>query len=272
MRKYLAATVLIAVAIGPAHALSLNAKVGPVSVGAEVGVSKNGTSAGIGAGVKGVGGVKGGTSLNRSGGSSLGVGGNLGNTSGGLSVGSGPNAGSSNGAGTAPASGAVSGGSAAGSGSGSGTRSSSGASGGSTAGASAQGSSGAGRIISIAPTKSARASIVLPHILWPLKKKRTHERGEWGYPIRLPLTIAAVPGTPSAVVRACQKAIASAASPLGGVRVRAASAGSLLRHRGGALTAPLVVRIDYAGRDGIQVRQARIRCRLDSSGRVVAVN
>nr|WP_037388840.1 hypothetical protein [Sinorhizobium americanum] len=271
MRKYLAATVLIAVAIGPAHALGLNAKVGPVSVGAEVGVGENGVSGGIGAGVKGVGGVKGGTSLNRSGGSSLGVGGSLGNTSGGLSVGSGSNAGSSSGAGTAPASGAVSGGSAAGSGSG--IRSSSGGvSGSSTAGSNSPGSGGGGRVISIAPAKSARASIVLPHILWPLKKKRTHERGEWGYPIRLPLTIAAIPGTPSAVVRACQKAIASAASPLGGVRVRAASAGSLLRHRGGALTAPLVVRIDYAGRDGIQVRQARIRCRLDSSGRVVAVN
>ncbi|AUX80558.1 MULTISPECIES: helicase [Sinorhizobium] len=271
MRKYLAATVLIAIAIGPAHALGLNATVGPVGVGAEVGVDKNGVSAGVGAGVKGVGGAKAGTSLNRSGGASLGVGGNLGNKSGGLSVGAGSNAGSSSGAGTAPASGAVSGGSAAGPGSGSasgpgsGTRTSSG---GLTAGA----SSGGGRIISIAPTKNARTSIVLPRILWPLKKKSAHERGEWGYPIRLPLTIAAVPGTPKSVVRACQKAIASAASPLGGVRVRAASAGSLLRHRSGALTAPLVVSIDYAGENSIQVRQARIRCRLDSAGKVVAVN
>lgn len=263
MRKHLAATVLIAVAIGPASALALGlgAKVGPVGVGAEVGVSKNGASAGIGAEADGVGGIKGGTSVGK-GGSSLGVGGNLGGTSGGMSVGSGSKAGSSSGAGTATGSG---GGSAAGSG----TRPSSG---GATAGSRSPGAGGANTITRIAPAKSAQASIVLPRSLWPFKKKRAgHERGEWGYPIRLPLAIAAVPGTPNTVVRACRQAIASAASPLGAVRVTAVSAGSLLRHRNGALTAPLAVSIDYAGQDGTQLRQARIRCRLDSSGRVVAV-
>ncbi|MEY9625973.1 helicase [Sinorhizobium fredii] len=266
MRKHLVATFLIAVAIGPASALALGlgAKVGPVGVGAQVGINKSGVSAGIGAEADGVGGVKGGTSLGK-GGSSLGVGGNLGRTSGGMSVGSGSKAGSSSGGGTATGSGAASGGSAAGSG----TRPSSG---GATAGSRSPGAGGANTITRIAPATSARASIVLPRILWPLKKKRAgQERGEWGYPIRLPLTIAAVPGTPNTVVRACQRAIASAASPLGAVRVRAASAGSLLRHRNGALTAPLAVSIDYAGQDGIQVRRARIRCRLDSSGRVIAV-
>lgn len=266
MRKYPAATFLIAVALGPAAALALglDAKVGPVGVGAEVGISKSGATAGIGADYNGVGGVGGGTSLG-TGGSSLGVGGNLGGKSGGVSVGTGSEAGSSSGTG--------SGGSSAGSGSGSGTRSSSGgAAGGSTAGSTSAGGGGANPVTSIAPAKSARTSIVLPRILWPLKKRRAQNgRGEWGYPIRLPLTLAAVPGTPSTVVRACRRAIASAAAPLGAVRVRAASGGALLRHRNGALTAPLMVSIDYAGEGGIHVRQARIRCRLDSSGRVFAV-
>lgn len=273
MRKHLAATFVIAVAIGSpaALALDLGAKVGPVGVGAEVGISKSGLSAGAGANVDGIGGVKGGTSLGTKDGSSLGGSGNLGGKSGGISVDSGSKAGSSSGAAPATGSGAVSGGSA--NGSGSGTRSSSGGgTGGSTAGSLSSRGGGASTVGPIAPARSARAYIVLPRILWPLKKKRAAKgRGEWAYPLHLPLSIAAVPGTPVTIVRTCRKAIASAASPLGAVRVRAASAGSLLRHRSGALTAPLAVSIDYAGQDGIQVRQARIRCRLDSSGKVIAV-
>ena len=59
----------------------------------------------------------------------------------------------------------------------------------------------------------------------------------------LPKTVSGAPrvirGTPPAVVRACQNAILSAARPLGAVRVRAASAGTLSRQRGGTLTAPI---------------------------------
>ncbi|MCA1490662.1 helicase [Ensifer sp. NBAIM29] len=260
MRKHLAATFVIAVAIGPpsALALDLGAKVGPVGVGAEVGIGKSGASAGVGTNVDGIGGVKGGTSLGAKDGSSLGVSGNLGGTSGGISVGSGSKAGAAD-------SGAGSGGSANGSGS-------SGGAGGSTARSQSSGGGGTNTIGPVAPARTARASIVLPRILWPLKRKRAAQgRGEWAYPLSVPLSIAAIPGTPSTVVRTCRKAIASAASPLGAVRVRAASAGSLLRHRSGVLTAPLAVSIDYAGQDGIQVRQARVSCRLDSSGKVIAV-
>jgi hypothetical protein len=80
-----------------------------------------------------------------------------------------------------------------------------------------------------------------------------------------------MPGTPPAVVRACHEAIASAAAPLGAVRVRAASAGPLRRLRSGTLSAPVEVRIHYARQGGIEVRQARIRCRLDARGRVTEV-
>jgi hypothetical protein len=74
------------------------------------------------------------------------------------------------------------------------------------------------------------------------------------------------PGTPDAVVRVCQQAIFLAAKPLGAVGVQAASAGPAHRQRNG-LTAPLSVRIDY----GKGVRQAKVGCRLDARGRVIAV-
>jgi hypothetical protein len=93
-----------------------------------------------------------------------------------------------------------------------------------------------------------------------------------GYPIpRLQVPLTAIPGTPPAVVRVCRQAIMSAATPLGALRVHVISAGPLRRHRRGTLTAPIEVRIDYARQGGIEVRQARIGCRLDAAGRVVAV-
>ncbi|AFL48689.1 hypothetical protein USDA257_c00870 [Sinorhizobium fredii USDA 257] len=301
MRKYLAATFLIAVAIGPASALDIRggAKVGPVGVSTSVGLGKKGASAGIGAdvdkvggakagasagkkgtsagigadvngvggakagaaigskgisagfgaNVNGVGGAKAGASLGTNGGSSAGVAGNVGRANGGVSAGAGSTGGLSSVGGASAARGNASGGWAAGT----------------------SGRGSATTIIRFAPATSARP-IVLPRILWPLKAKRAqHERGEWGYPLRFPLSLAAIPGTPPAVVRVCRRAIASAASPLGALQVRAASAGSLLRHRSGALTAPLAVSIDYRGQHGVEVRQARIRCRLDPSGRVTAV-
>ncbi|MDX8492285.1 hypothetical protein RFN29_11900 [Mesorhizobium sp. VK22B] len=62
----------------------------------------------------------------------------------------------------------------------------------------------------------------------------------------------------------------AAAKPLGAVRVYAASAGSLRQGRGG-LNAPIEVRIDYERQGGIEVRQARVGCRLNAAGMVVAV-
>ena len=64
MRKYIAATLSIAVAIGPASALDVgvSGKVGGVGVSAGASVGSNGVSAGVGAGVGGIGGVSGGAS------------------------------------------------------------------------------------------------------------------------------------------------------------------------------------------------------------------
>ena len=64
MRKYIAATLSIAVTIGPASALDVgvSGKVGGVGVSAGASVGSNGVSAGVGAGVGGIGGVSGGAS------------------------------------------------------------------------------------------------------------------------------------------------------------------------------------------------------------------
>ena len=78
-----------------------------------------------------------------------------------------------------------------------------------------------------------------------------------------------IPGTPAAVVRACRDAVGSAAAPFGVVSVRARSAGSLRRLSRGAISAPVQVRIQYARQGGPEIRQARIRCHLDASGKVI---
>lgn len=124
----------------------------------------------------------------------------------------------------------------------------------------------------VGPAKGVRQAIALPRVLLPSKAGRDKSRQRMvGYPSPSLAQFEAIPGTPGAVVRVCRQAIASAAEQFGAVRVRAISAGPLSRQRRGVLAAPIQVRIDYARRGGIEVRQARIRCRLDAAGRVVAV-
>lgn len=304
MRKYLAAALLISVAIGPASALDIRVgvTVSGTNVGAAVSAGRNGTSAGVGTSVGGVGGTNARASVGTSGEISVGGSGSVGGIGAGASVGGskngasagistsvggvgGTSAGASVGtnAGTSVGARGNAGGTSAGisssSGSGAGLSSGGGAGTGtgnasvrSAAGAGSPGRGGASTIAGVAPAKGTPKTIVLPPIFWPLKARRTENgRGEWWYPSRLPKPLATIPGTPRAVVRICRQAIASAALPLGAVRVSATSAGRLLRDRGGTLTAPIAVRIDYAGQGGIEVRQARIRCRLNASGMVIAV-
>jgi hypothetical protein len=92
-----------------------------------------------------------------------------------------------------------------------------------------------------------------------------------GYPLRSVAPFEPVPGTPNAVVNVCRQAIVSAADALGAVNVRAVSAGTPRRERNGNLAAPIQVRIDYNRQGGVEVRQARITCRLDVAGRVIAL-
>ena len=97
---------------------------------------------------------------------------------------------------------------------------------------------------------------------------RPHGEGAGSRP---PSDLVAVPGTPRAVVRACSQAIKASAIPYGAKDVRVVSAGSLRRFSQGVVAAPLVVRIRYEAQQAIEVRQAKIRCDLDASGRVVAI-
>lgn len=261
MRTYLAATtLLIAIAIGPTSALGLSvgAKAGGIGVSASVGAGKNGASAGISARGGGLGKGKAGASVGRKGGASVGAGGKVGGVAGGARVGSGKNGAS---AGSSARGGGVGGAKGAGANTGPG-----GALGGSAAGS---GSLVSSTIAGIAPAKGARPSVALPRNLWPSATRTKYDSRD--YPSRFAAPTAAISGATRSVVRVCRQAIASAASPFGAVRVRAASAGPLHRNRRGALTAPLAVRIEYAGQGGVEIRQARIRCHLDSSGRVVAV-
>ncbi|WP_179297972.1 hypothetical protein [Mesorhizobium carmichaelinearum] len=252
MKKYFAAALTIGIATGPASALDAGSggKVGGLGVSAGLSAGSQGASVGVGASVGGVGGANVGASVGAGNGSvSAGVSasGNVGTSGGGLSTGVGLGAASSaeNGSATAPG-----GQAAAATGTGSTTTTTTSAT------------------TATAFTKTTRQSIVLPPVLRPSKDGQGDLTR--GYPFGALEALTAKPGTPAAVVQACRAAITSAAKPLGAVRVRAVSAG-VLHRRGGALTAPIKVRIDYARRGGIEVRQAQVGCRLDKAGRVTAV-
>ena len=265
--KYVAATLSIAIAIGPASALDvgLDGKAGGIGVGAGVGVGREvlpwevaraptglveqtledrparatehrAQASGLGGDIDGVGGAD--------------LGGSVGTGN------AAPSAGDGGSPGAAPArsAGGPTAGSAGGSSAGSATISS---------GASSHRQRQGTRNTKVALPNALMPIILLPRSLGP-SGRDTSARGTWGYP-RLP-KIARKPGTSNAVVRVCQQAIFSAAKPLGAVGVQAASAGPVSRQRNG-LTAPLSVQIDY----GKEVRQATVGCRLDAKGKVIGV-
>ena len=236
--KYFAAALAIGIAIGPASALDagIGGKVGGLGVGAGVSASSQGGSVGVGTSVDGAGGANVGVSVGAGNGSldaGVSASGNVGNTSGSLTTGIGPgdDPSAENGSATAPG-------------------------------------SPAGVTTATASAKTARQSIVLPPVLRPSKASGGDLTKRYPFGSLQPLK--AKPGTPVAVVLACRAAIMSAAKPLGAVRVQAVSAGAL-HQDGGALTAPIKVRIDYAREGGVEVRQAQVSCRLDAAGRVTAV-
>lgn len=233
MNKYVAAALVIGTTIGPASALEagVGGRAGGVGVGAGVSAGSQGVSVGAGTSVDGVGGANLGASVGADDGSvDAGVGASGNVGDTSTNASVGDDPSAENEAATAPDS--------------------------STA-ASAP-----------ASAKTARQSIVLPPVLRPSKAGE----GDFtkGYPFGSLGPLTPRPGTPIAVVRACRAAIMAAATPLGAVRVHAASAGALRQLRG-ALTAPIEVRIDYAREGGIEVRQAQVSCRLDASGRVTAI-
>lgn len=236
MYRYVAVALIVGVATGPASALDVGAggKVGGLGVGAGVSAGRQGVSVGVGASVDGVGGTSVGASVGTDNGA-LGVGidagGNVGSTSGGVSTGTGNP---------------------------------------SAAAADTSGSPAPDNT-AVVSTNSATRAIDLPSTLKPSKAGRG-ELGRiiTGYPFGALASLKTKPGTTPAVVSACRAAIVSAATPLGALRVSAVSAGPM-RQRHAALMAPIEVRIQYARQGKIQVRQARVICRLDAAGKVTAV-
>lgn len=234
MYRYVAVAMIAVIATGPASALDVGAggKVGGLGVGAGVSVGPQGASVGVGASVDGVGGTN--------------VGGTVGTGSGSLGVGvdAGGNLGSAS--------------------------ASTGTGNPSAATADTSGSPAPDKT-AVVSANSATPGIALPSTLMPSKAGRGDVgRIMTGYPFAPLASLKAKPGTPPAVLSACRAAIVSAATPLGAVRVSAVSAGPM-RQRHAALMAPIEVRIEYARQGGIQVRQAKVTCRLDAAGRVAAV-
>ncbi|MBZ9756894.1 hypothetical protein LB524_16500 [Mesorhizobium sp. ESP6-5] len=243
MKQYVAAALMIGIGIGPASALDkgVGASVGGIGVGAGVNAGSQGASVGVGASVGDAGGSHVGASVGAGKGSvgvGVGASGNVGNASGGVStsIGAGDDPAADNGSPTA-------------------------------SGSPATTPKGTAGPTAAASARSGKQSIALPPILKPSISDGGFTDG---YPVKPQRPLRAKPGIPAAVVQACRSAITSAATPLGAVRVRALSAG-LLRRRGGTLTAPIKVQIDYARQGGVEVRQADVDCRLDRAGRVTAI-
>ncbi|CDX40585.1 conserved exported hypothetical protein [Mesorhizobium sp. SOD10] len=253
MGKYVAVALMIAAATGPAVALDIGGggKVGGLGVGAGVSAGSHGVSAGVGASVGRSGGAKVGASA-RAGGVGVGV------SAGGASIGASAKAdkgsvGAGVSAGDAPDS------------------ASAGVSTGTGAATSGDEDAAPPDDPAVFSAKNARTAIGLPSVLKPSGTGGGEfRRFTAGYPFAPPVSLKAKPGTPAKVVSACRAAIMSAATPLGAMRVYAVSAGPM-RQRKAGLAAPIEVRISYALRGGIQVRQARVLCRLGATGKVIAV-
>ncbi|PBB18131.1 hypothetical protein [Mesorhizobium sp. WSM4313] len=252
MGKYVAVALMIAAATGPAAALDVGGggKVGGIGVGAGLGAGSQGVSAGLGANVGsasvGASVSSGGVSLGASagaGGASLGASANAGTGSIGASVSTGDAAGSASAGVSTNAGTATSG----------------------------TGDTAPPDNPTVFSARSATTAISLPSILKP-SSTGGGEFGRFGagYPFAPLVSLKAKPGTPPKVVSACRAAIMSVTTPLGAVRVFAVSAGPM-RQRKAGLAAPIEVRINYALPGGIQVRQAKVLCRLGATGKVIAV-
>ncbi|MER9405743.1 hypothetical protein NKI36_17060 [Mesorhizobium caraganae] len=248
MKKYLAVALAIGITIGPASALDVGVggKVGGIGVSAGLGLGSQGATVGAGVSADGVGGANVGAST---GGRSLGL--SAGGTVGGTSIGASTSVGDP----SAPSG-------------------STGVAAGDTAANGSAASTQNPAAVAAAPSmaKSAARRISLPPTLRPSRSANGSGLGRVakGYPFAPLSPLKAIPGTPANIVRACRAAITAAARPLGAMHVYVASAGPL-RRRGIGLNAPIEVRIDYDRLGGIEVKQAKVGCRLNAKGTVTKV-
>lgn len=127
----------------------------------------------------------------------------------------------------------------------------------------------AGTIASIAPAMSASGGVNFPESLWPYESGASG--GGWFRSIHLLKPLRVRPGTPLAIVQSCRNALVSGASSYGATQVDVASSGRTARLKDGSLSAPIEARIVFQRGSRVQVRQARVTCRLDATGRMLAM-
>jgi hypothetical protein len=129
-----------------------------------------------------------------------------------------------------------------------------------------------GFVASIAPTALATSSLAVaavPRALLPVENGRGDSG--WFRSIYLLRPLRAKPGTSLSVVQSCRNALVPRAVRYGATHVDVASAGRTVRLKGGGISAPVEARILFQRGNHIQVRQARITCRLDQAGRIIAM-
>jgi len=240
MRRYVAVVLIAAAATGPAAALDIGGggKVGGLGIGAGVSAGSQGISAGVGASAG---------SLGANVGASVGAGG--------ANVGASVSTGNSS----------IGGGVAAGS-----TVDSSSAGAATGTGTATSDTTGSPNGTAVFSAQSGGSPVSLPPTLKPTSTGSDKQRVTAGYPFEPMVSLKAKPGTPLKVVSACRAAIMSAATPLGATSVSTVSAGPM-RQRKAGLEAPIEVRINYVRRGAVQLRQAKVLCRLDAKGKVSAV-
>jgi hypothetical protein len=84
-----------------------------------------------------------------------------------------------------------------------------------------------------------------------------------------PGPLVGVGGVSPEMLSACRESIAAQTQPLGATWIDVASAGTPIYLLDGGTEAPIETRITYEHDNQVQVRQARVTCRLDDQGGVV---
>ena len=86
-----------------------------------------------------------------------------------------------------------------------------------------------------------------------------------------PGPLVGVGGVSPEMLAVCRERIAARTQPLGATWIDVASAGNPIHLLDGGTEAPIETSITYEHDNKVQVRQARVTCRLDDQGRVVEV-
>jgi hypothetical protein len=121
-----------------------------------------------------------------------------------------------------------------------------------------------------ASASSTSSNSILPGSLWPVGNG-SGDSG-WFQSIHLLKPLQAKPGTPLDIVQSCRNALVPGALHHGAVQVDVASAGRTTRLKDGSLSAPVEARVVFQRGARVQVRQARVTCRLDAGGRTIAIS